>query len=198
MAMQSEDHTMPMPVVAGQEPAAAMHEATHEGTEAAGGHESSGLPQFDFQWWPGQIIWFLVIFAIVLVFMKVFGAPKVGGTIEAREAHITGQIADARRMKDEADAKADAAKVEVAQARASAQKVASDARAKAQAEAAARLAEEESKLAQQGAVAEARIAKARDAAMTNVKTIASDTAAAIVERLTGKNATAAELAKAGN
>ncbi|MEY3841477.1 MAG: hypothetical protein RLZZ542_587, partial [Pseudomonadota bacterium] len=40
--------------------------------------------------------------------------------------------------------------------------------------------------------AEAAIAKTRDAAMANVSTIASDTARAIVEKLTGKAATAAE------
>ena len=181
------------------DPAAAHGaEATHEGTEHAGGHESSGLPQFDFAWWPGQILWFLIIFAILLVFMKVFGAPKVGGTIEAREGHIAGQIAEARRMKEEADAKAAAAAGELAEARAKAQKVASDARAKAQGEAAARLAEEEAKLAASGAEAEARIAKSRDAAMAKVQGIAADAAGAIVERLTGQAASAAELARAGN
>jgi F-type H+-transporting ATPase subunit b len=184
-----------MPVAPGETPAPAE---LHEGTEhPAGEHEAGGLPQFDFAWWPGQILWFLIIFAIVLVFMKVFAAPKVGGTIEAREDHINGQIADARRMKEEADAKAEAAAVEVAQARANAQKVASDARAKAGAEAAARLAEEEAKLAQTSAQAEARIAKAREQAMTNVQSIAADAANAIVAKLTGKAASAAELSKAG-
>jgi F-type H+-transporting ATPase subunit b len=182
-----------MPAMPGHEPGAAVK---HEGTEAAGGHESSGLPQFDFAWWPGQILWFLIIFALVLVFMKVFAAPKVGGTIENREGHIAGQIADARRMKDEADEKAQAAQAEMAQARAAAQKVASDARAKSAAEVAARLGEEEAKLAAEGAKAEARIAKARDAAMSNVAQIAADTAGLIVDRLTGKAASAAELAKA--
>ena len=41
--------------------------------------------------------------------------------------------------------------------------------------------------------AEAAIAKTRDAAMSNVSTIAADTASAMVERLTGKAPTAAEL-----
>ena len=42
--------------------------------------------------------------------------------------------------------------------------------------------------------AEAVIAKTRDAAMTNVSAIAADTAAAVVERLTGTGLTAAEAA----
>ena len=191
MAMQTEEHAAP---------AAPGHEAgaagAHEGAAAAGEHAEGGLPQFDFSQWPGQILWFLIVFFAVLVFVRVFVSPKVGGTIDAREGKITGDIAEARRLKDEADAQAQEAAAEAAQARAAAQKVGAEARAKAQAEIAARLAEEEAKLAATGAEAEARIAKAREAAMTNVAGIASDTAKAIVEKLTGRTATAAELAAA--
>jgi F-type H+-transporting ATPase subunit b len=158
--------------------------------------ESGGLPQFDAQWWPGQIVWFLGIFLFVLVFVRLFAAPRVGGTIEARADKISGDIADARRLKDEAEAQAAAAAAETAQARAAAQRVAAEARAKAQTEVSARLAEEEAKLAEKGAIAEARIAKARDAAMANVTAIAADAAGAIVGKLTGRVATSAELTAA--
>src|SRR5687768_9394115 len=187
MAMQTEDHASP---------AAPGHEAGATGDAPAAEHAKGGLPQFDLAQWPGQIAWFLVVFVALLLFVRFFAAPKVGGTIEAREGKISGDIAEARRLKDEADAQAQAAAAEAAQARAAAQRVGAEARAKAQAEIAARLAEEEAKLAATGAEAEARIAKAREAAMTNVAGIASDTAKAIVEKLTGKTATAAELAAA--
>jgi F-type H+-transporting ATPase subunit b len=171
-----------------------MASETQEGTAPApAGGGVSGLPQFDAQWWPGQIVWFLIIFALMLLFVRIFAAPRVGGTIEAREGKISGDIADARRMKEEAEAQAQAAAAETAQARAAAQRVAADARAKAQAEVAASLAAEEAKLAEAGAVAEARIARARDAAMANVASIASEAAGAIVSKLTGKTASVAEL-----
>ena len=144
-----------------------MATQTQEST-AAPEAKSAGLPQFDFQWWPGQIVWFLIMFLVVLVFVRLFAAPRVGGTIDAREDKISGDIADARRLKDEAEAQAAAAAAETAQARAAAQRVA----------------------------AEARIATARDAAMANVTGIASDTAGVIVSKLTGKAATAAELTAA--
>ena len=171
-----------------------MATETQEGTEAPAA--SGGLPQFDFQWWPGQIIWFLVIFGIVLLFVRLFVSPAVGGTIDAREGKISGDIADARRLKDEAEAQAQAAAAETAQARSAAQRVAAEARAKAQAEVAAALAAEEAKLAEAGAVAEARITKARDAAMANVAAIASGAAGQIVAKLTGKAASPAELSAA--
>jgi F-type H+-transporting ATPase subunit b len=165
-----------------------------EGTAAP--EDAGGLPQFDFQWWPGQIIWFLVIFLVILLFVRLFAAPRVGGGIDDRDAKINGDIADARRMKDEAEAQAAQAAAETAQARASAQRLAQDARTKAQAEVSARLAEEEAKLAEQAAVAEARISKAREAAMANVASIASDAAGLIVSKLTGRAATTAELTAA--
>ena len=191
MAMQSTDeHAAAAPAAPGQEPGA---EGAHA---AAGGHESAGLPQFDVTWWPGQILWFLIVVFGIMAFMRWFVVPRLGGTIEQREGHISGQIAEARRLKEAADSEAAQAAAETAQARAAAQKVAGEARAKAQGEIAARLAEEEAKLAEKGAAAETRIASARDAAMANVQTIAADTAGAIVQKLTGKAPTAAELASA--
>ncbi|MEO8113400.1 MAG: hypothetical protein ABI655_03390 [Phenylobacterium sp.] len=171
---------------------------THE-TAAAPGHEegAGGLPQFDVAAWPGQMAWFLVIFAIVLVLMRWVFVPRIGGTIIAREAKITGDVSEARRLKEEADAQAQAAAAETAQARAQAMKLGAEARAKAQAEIAARLAEEGAKLVEIGAAAEARIGAARDKAMGNVGGIAKDAAQAIVLKLTGKAATATEISAAG-
>ncbi len=177
------------------EHAGASAPVTHEGTEAAG-HESGGLPQFQFQWWPGQIVWMLLIFVVLYVALSKILLPKVGGAIDGRSAKIAGDIADARAMKDKAEAEAQTAADEAAKARASAQKTASDAKAKATAEAAAAMAAEEAVLEEKLSAADARIRKARDAAMGNVKTIAGETAQAIVARLTGGEASKAEVTAA--
>jgi F-type H+-transporting ATPase subunit b len=168
-----------------------MATPTQEGTAepAAAG----GLPQFDPQWWPGQIFWFLVVFLFVFLMMRFFFVPKIGGAIEERDGKIDGDIAAARRLKDEADAQAQAAAAETAKARAGAQKLASDARAAAQAEVAGKLAAEEAKLNEQTQAAEQRIRAARDTAMGNVKAIATDTAGAIVAKLTGQAASKGEI-----
>ena len=161
-----------------------------EPTPAAGG---GGLPQFDLAQWPGQIFWMLVIFAVLYVlFSRVF-VPRVSGAIDAREDKIAGDIGDAKRMRDAARADLDAAAGELAAARARAQKVAIDAQAEAKAAAATREAVEEAKLAEALAVAEARIAAARAEAMSHVRTIAIDTAQAMISRLTGAEATSAEV-----
>ena len=160
---------------------------------AAAEQGSGGLPQFDLSWWPGQMVWMLVIFGIMFVlFSKVF-VPRVGGTIDGREGQISGDIAKARALKDEAEAQAAAAAAETAEARAKTQRLAAESKAKAQAEAAARQAKEEAKLGERLATAEASVAAARDQAMTHVQSIAGDTAQAIIEKLTGLGAEAAEM-----
>jgi len=163
-------------------------------TEAAA--SSGGLPQFDLAQWPGQIVWLLIIFGVLyVVFSRVF-LPAVSSTIDAREDKISGDIGDARRARDAARADLDAAAGELAQARARAQKVAMDAQNEAKAAALARQAVEEAKLAETLAVAEARIAAARAEAMGHVRTIAVETAQAMIHRLTGAEASSAEVERA--
>jgi F-type H+-transporting ATPase subunit b len=162
-------------------------------TEVPGGGGSGGLPQFDPTWWAGQVVWLVIIFAALYMVLSKVLLPKVAHAIDSREGKIAGDIADARRLKQEAEAQAAAAAAEMAEARAKAQKVASDAKAKANAEAAERQGVEEAKLNQRLAIAEAEIRSARDQAMGNVKTIAVETAQAIVERLTGGAASASDV-----
>ena len=171
-------------------------EDMHATTEAAHGgeHESGGLPQFEFQHWFGQIVYLVFLFAILyLLIAKVF-APRMRRVFDEREATISGAVAAARQVQAEAAGQAEAAKAEVAAARASSRATAAAAKARVTEQANARSAAEEAVVNARIAEAETAIGKTRDAAMANVSTIAADTAAAIVERLTGTAPTAAEAA----
>lgn len=163
---------------------------------AAAEQSSGGLPQFDIAQWPGEMIWMLIIFGILLILFSTVFAPKIGGTIAEREDKISGDIGQARRLRDEAEAQSEAAAEELAQARGRAQKLAADAKAAASAEAARRQAEEDARLADVLGAAEARINAARAEAMGQAPAIAAEAAAAIVEKLTGSVATGAELDRA--
>jgi F-type H+-transporting ATPase subunit b len=157
---------------------------------------AGGLPQFDTAMWPGQMVWILLIFVVLyFLFARVF-VPRIAGAIDQREDKISGDIGEARRLRDEARAAAAAAAGELAQVRAQALKLAADAQAEAKAHATARQAAEEAKLAQVLASAEARIAEARGEAMSHVRAIAVETTSAIITRLTGAEASAGELTKA--
>ena len=166
---------------------------THATTEAAGHASGGGLPQFQFVWWPGQIVWLLLIFVVLYEALSKLLLPRVGDTIKARADKIAKDIADARDLKAKAEAQSAAAEADLAKARAQSQKLAADAKAKANAEAAERQAAEEAVLAEKLAAAEQRIKASRDKALGNVQSIASDIATAITDKLTGTAATTEEV-----
>jgi len=142
------------------------------------------------------MVWMLVIFAVLIfLFSKVF-VPKIGGAIAEREDKIGGDIGEARRLRDEAEAQSKEAAEDLAQARARAQRLAAEAKASATADSEKRAAEEEARLGLLVAEAEGRINAARAEAMGQVRGIAADTADAIVTRLTGQATGAGEVERA--
>lgn len=169
---------------------------THASTEAAHGEGGGGLPQFEFQHWFGQIVYLIFLFALLYWLMAKVFVPRLRGVIDQRAATIADAVQTARQVQAEAAGQAAAAKAEVEAARASSRATAAAAKARVTDAANARAAEEEAVVNARIAEAETAIGKTRDAAMTNVASIASDTAAAIVERLTGKAPTVAEAAAA--
>ncbi len=159
-----------------------------------GAEHGGGLPQFEFEHWFGQIVYLIVLFVLLYwLIAKVF-APRLQRVIDQRRGTIADAIAAARQVQTEAAGQAEAAKAEVDQARAQARATAADAKARVTEAANARAAQEEAAVNARIAEAEGQIAKTRDAAMSNVAAIAANTAAAMVERLTGKAPTAAEKA----
>ncbi|KPF83853.1 ATP synthase F0 subunit B' [Brevundimonas sp. AAP58] len=173
------------------------HGGTYATTEAAhGGGEAGGLPQFDTSVWAGQIVYLLFLFFVLyLLISKVF-APRLRRVMDERASTISNAIATARSVQAEAAEQAAAAKAEVEQARNDSRRLAAEAKARVAADAEARRQAEEAEVNAKIEAAEARIAATRDAAMAHVSTIAADTASAIVERLTGKPASATEVADA--
>jgi|SRR6185312_6769457 len=169
----------------------AQTHATTAPPESAG-----GLPQFDLAQWPGQMIWILAIFVVMFALLSRVFLPRVADTIAAREDRIAGDIGDARRLKEQADAEARAAQEETAQARARAQRLGLDAKTRAQAEAAAEDAKEQAKLAETLSRADLRIQGARDDALSHVREIALQAASDMVIKLTGVAPTVAQLTAA--
>jgi F-type H+-transporting ATPase subunit b len=182
-------------------PAAEAAEAVHghevpAGTAevAAHGGEGGGLPQFDFSYWGGQIVWLLILFAILYFLIARVFTPRLRKVLDTRAETIAGALDEARRVQAEADAQANAVKAEIEHARADARRVVADAKTRASEDLARSQAAEDARLNAELEQAEARIRAMRDQAMTNVEAVAADTAQAIVEKLTGAPITPAEAA----
>jgi F-type H+-transporting ATPase subunit b len=144
-----------------------------------------GFPPFEKETFASQLLWFALTFIALYLLMSRVALPRVGSILEDRRRHIDGNLADAQRLKGESDAAIAAHEKALAEARGRAQTLANEAREKAAAAAEARRKEVDTGLHARIAEAEKTIAATQSAAMTNVRGIASEAAAAIVERLTG-------------
>jgi len=192
MAVETDSVTSPSVVPSAD--AAPTGAEAHGATTAA--EHSAGLPQFQFQHWGGQIAYLLILFVALYVLMAKVFAPRMRRVLDERAATIENAITSARAVQAEADSQAAAAKRGLAEARAAAQRTAIEAGAKAAAETAARKAELETALAARQAEAEGRIRTARDAAMQQLAVVATDTAEAMLEKLTGTKTPRAAVASA--
>ncbi len=144
-----------------------------------------GFPPFDSSTFASQLLWLAITFVALYLLMSRVALPRVGAIIENRQKRVAGDLAEAQGMKDQSDAAIAAYEKALAEARGRAQTLANETREKQAAEAEAHRKTLDAKLNAHIAEAEKTIAASRSAAMANVRSIAADAAAAIVERLTG-------------
>ena len=152
---------------------------------AADGGPKAPFPPFQKDTFASQLVSLLVAFVALYLIVSRIALPRVGGVIDARQDAIEADLAAAQKLKDESDAALKAYESELAAARSRAQAIGAETREKLNAESEARRKTLEDQLSVKLADAEKTIAATREAAMRNVRGIAAEAAAAIVQRLTG-------------
>jgi F-type H+-transporting ATPase subunit b len=163
-------------------------------TEQPAGH--SAFPPFQSEHFASQLLWLAISFVLLYLLMSRIALPRIGSILSERSRLISDDITAAERLKEQSNAAHAAYEKALADARARAQSIASETRAQQASEADAAQKRLEGQLHERLAAADQSIAATRSAAMGNVRTIAAETAAAIVERLTGKAPAAQEVAAA--
>jgi F-type H+-transporting ATPase subunit b len=163
-------------------------------TGAEGGHGS--FPPFDSATYASQLLWLALAFVLLYWLMSRLALPRIGAIFEARRDRIAADLAEASRLKSEADAAGAAYEKALAEARARAQAMAGEARDRLVGETEKSRHALEERLTARLAEADKAIAATRTAAMGQVRGIAVDTAAIIVRRLTGISAPEPAVAKA--
>ena len=163
-------------------------------TEAPAGHTK--FPPFETEYFPSQLVWLTITFVLLYALMSRIALPRIGAIMAERSKVIGDDLAAAERFKEQSNAAAAAYEKSLADARTRAQAIASATR-----EQQARETEDlhkrlKAQLHERLAAAEQSIAKSRGAAMSNVKSIAAETASAIVERLIGQRPHEDEIAAA--
>jgi F-type H+-transporting ATPase subunit b len=153
-------------------------------TEADGGH-GGAFPPFDSSTFASQLVSLLIAFVALYLIVSKIALPRVASVLDARAKAIEDDLAKAQELRDASDAALKAYETELAEARSRAQAIGAETREKLNAAAEVERKMLEDRLLHKLGEAEKTIASTREAAMRNVRGIAADAAAAIVQRLTG-------------
>ncbi|AYJ87202.1 ATPase [Sphingomonas paeninsulae] len=154
------------------------------------------MPQFHLDNFVPQLVWLAIFFAILYFGIVRLTLPKLGRTLDAREDRISGDLSTAERAKGEADALSATYAAGIDEAHKTARTAIAEAKARATASVEKTVAAANSVLAEKAAVADASLSAARSRAMIEIESVATDAAADIVERLTGRRPDAALVAGA--
>ena len=153
-----------------------------------------GFPPFQSEHFPSQLVWLTISFVLLYALMSKIALPRIGSILADRARRIGDDLAAAERLKAQSDAAHAAYDKALADARVRAQSIAHATREQQATETEAARKRLEAALHDRLAAAERSIAATRTAAMANVRGIAAETAAAIVERLIGQAPTEQEVA----
>jgi F-type H+-transporting ATPase subunit b len=137
------------------------------------------------QTYASQIFWILIIFGFVFFVIGRGMVPKVMANVETRDRQIANDLSAAESARKAADAEEEAWRLHSNQQRAEAQAIIAKAKDDAARATEGRLREAKARLDVRIDDADRRIAAARDSALGEIETVASEAASDIVSRLAG-------------
>ena len=158
--------------------------------------EGGGFPPFDSSTFAGQLFWLTITFGTLYLLMSRVALPRIASILGARQSTIETALTAASSAQKAAEAEALALEQALAKAKTNAQAIAIEARSRSAKEIDAKRHVVESELSARMIAAETEITATKAKAMANVEDIARDAVSAIIEQLTGKAPTAAEIARA--
>jgi F-type H+-transporting ATPase subunit b len=132
-----------------------------------------------------QWFWLLLVLAVIYFFVGRGIVPKVEATVDQRDAQIAADLADAERLRAEADATEEAWRAKINHAHAEAQVLAHEARDRSLRDTENLVSAADRKLAAKAEEAAKSLDQARRAAVAEIEDLASEAAREIVAKLTG-------------
>jgi F-type H+-transporting ATPase subunit b len=158
--------------------------------------EGAHFPPLDSSTFSSQLLWLAIFFGLLYWLMSKLVLPRIASILDARSGHIQNDLAKAKALQEQTTAAVQAYEKAFADARVEAQAIATETRGKLSAEVEEQRRALDDSLSKKIASAESRIANSRAKAMSEVKNLAGEAAASIVEQLTGAKVTKTAVAKA--
>ena len=143
-----------------------------------------------------QLFWLLIVFGGIYLVIGRGMLPKIEATVDARDARIASDLAEAKAAHGASDALEEQYRVTLDASRAAAQSAVQAARDSAARATEARLAVVDGELSARLNEAEAAVQAARTSAMAEIEFVAADAARDLVARLSGAEVSADEAGQA--
>ena len=143
-----------------------------------------------------QLFWLLLTLAVIYFGIGRAMVPKIEATIEARDSRISEDLAAAEAARRAADATEEAYRARMNESRAQALKVTAEAKQASGRATEARVHEADAGLRGKIEAAEARLLAAKDAALTDIESVAAEAAQDMVAKLAGVSVSRDEAAEA--
>jgi F-type H+-transporting ATPase subunit b len=134
-----------------------------------------------------QWFWLAITLAAIYFFVGRGIVPKVEATVDQRDAQIARDLAEAERLRAEADATEEAWRAKMNQAHVDAQAALAESKASAGRDAEKRIHAADEKIAARLETAMASLAEAREQAWTQIEAAAAEATRDIVAKLTGSS-----------
>jgi F-type H+-transporting ATPase subunit b len=132
-----------------------------------------------------QWFWLLLVLGAIYFFVGRGIVPKVEATVDQRDAQISADLAEAERLRAEADATEEAWRARINAAHAEAQALAHDAKDRSLRDTEKRVSAADEKLAAKAEEAARALDEARQSALAEIEALAAEAARDIVAKLTG-------------
>lgn len=151
---------------------------------------AEGMPQLNFgnPLTLTQIVWLAVIFVALYLLLSRWALPQVDAVLEQRAAVVAADLDAARQAKTQADAAVQELTRTTREAQTAASAQVAEAVARANEAASEQEAAQNARLEAQLQAAEKQITEARQVALGALRQVATETATAVVARLTGRPA----------
>ena len=166
-----------------------VHDATHGAAHAVAEHgehaSSAGLPQLDPTWFANQLFWLTITFVTLYVIFSKKILPALSSTIEDRHERIQGDLAEAQKLKEQAEQVHEAYEEVLDEARTKSAALYTKAEDAIKSKTAKEMDTFRESSATKTKDAEKKIEKAKKAAMKDMDNIAAEIASKAAEKIVG-------------
>ena len=143
----------------------------------------AGMPQLDYEFWPAQIFWLILIYStLYLVIWRVF-LPKITYSIENRKSQIVNDLDEAQKLKESAEKKLEEYNKIIESSKQEAKKIIEDGRKKLDIDIENKKQKFNSEIEKEMAAVEKEIKKLKEDSLPNINKIASEISANIIKKI---------------